>query len=132
MTRLPQSDTRTDTLLPYTTLFRPVLALRGKRRREYLHLPPAARLGVIHSQIGVAHQRGQPPAVLAVEGDADGGPDLDRVARDLIGLGQCAQQPATKPSGVLGAGDIRHQDGELVPAEPCGKDRKSTRLNSSH
>src|SRR3546814_19019386 len=119
MIRRPPRSTRTDTLFPYTTLFRSRLLLR----LACLCLPLGQQVGVlaaddapvqVHVDVAAAQQNhGRPPLDLALaqqRGDADRRAALDDLA--LLGVGVAD-----------GAGDLR-----LVHQE----DRKSTRLNSSH
>src|SRR3546814_17690290 len=102
MSRLPPISTSTDTLFPYTTLFRS----KGSMGRQV-------------SRIGVLHVLGQV--------------DQDRTgtigAGDPERFGQHARQlvDAARQEAVL---DDRHGHAEHV--ELLERDRKSTRLNSSH
>src|SRR3546814_8565676 len=102
MIRRPPRSTRTDTLFPYTTLFRSV--------RD----PPAAR-----SQLG----DGAGPAADAGEGGGAGS------GRDRS-HGRGGREEAEARTALLAdpAGD-----GGITAGAGCGgRDRKSTRLNSSH
>src|SRR3546814_15535510 len=104
MLRRPPRSTRTDTLFPYTTLFRSRAAARSDAARA---VPPL------------------PGTLPAAEGGLDGRPGAD--ARHLgrprhlrrLGLAAAgAHGLAVRPRGLRGgAGAV---------------DRKSTRLNSSH
>src|SRR3546814_2877725 len=106
MIRLPPRSTRTDTLFPYTTLFRsPARLTRMHRRRRF---PIARRVHRSSPAAGGAHLR----FVRAAAGDAVG---EDR-ARDIAAA-------YARRSGDAGA--------ERRAAALDG-DRKSTRLNSSH
>src|SRR3546814_9508953 len=105
MIRRPPRSTRTDTLFPYTTLFRSNHAERAhearKRPEPALHDALRAALGDGRIARGQAHDRKQRQA----EQQADRAEDRERQAgREL--------PPAT--------------------VEPVVEDRKSTRLNSRH
>src|SRR3546814_2244884 len=104
MIRRPPSSTLTDTLFPYTTLFRSHLRPGGERKAEARHhrarLEPAAARG------GGDHV---PPAVDDIDVAGVAAHDSGRFGQRLTGLG----------------------DGRLAHAEN-GVDRKRTRLNSSH
>src|SRR3546814_11141659 len=127
MYRLPPISTRTDTLLPYTTLFRSAVL----QRRRVLQLAPGLlALAVEHRQaIGVVHRR-----AIVVDADAVAGIELEhaRQRRDA----RVRQVDARVQAHV----DVEH--GFLAridrEAERAGRaraveqDRKSTRLNSSH
>src|SRR3546814_15744126 len=112
MRRTPRS-TRTDTLVPYTTLFRSVMAITGDAQQ---HGP--------HRQVGdVRHVVRR-----CSQSDLEGAPALgqeDAVA--VIGV----------PAGYILddqralALDIQRQVADIGAAD-AGGDRKSTRLNSSH
>src|SRR3546814_11424576 len=98
MIRPPPRSTRTDTLLPYTTLFRSV---------------PAP-----------AHAAGAVPAGLHRLREADGRQQLPgRADRQAEGEGIDLGAAMGHPQGA--AAELRPGGGEL-------RDRKSTRLNSSH
>src|SRR3546814_11028954 len=97
MIRRPPRSTRTDTLFPYTTLFRSVaLAEVGDvadvRRAE-------------HPELGL-HRAGV-----------------------AVGAGRAALARLDNPAGVPGAGGGQRAGGDL---DLHDRDRKSTRLNSSH
>src|SRR3546814_7738458 len=114
MIRRPPRSTRTDTLFPYTTLFR---SRGGNRRlvRELLHL------GQDLIAVGVA----QLVDDLAVgeENDAVGPGCGDRVVGDHDdGL----------PVLVDAAAEQLQHLGARAGVEVSGRDRKSTSLNSSH
>src|SRR3546814_7326369 len=109
MIRRPPRSTRTDTLFPYTTLFRSRppsfnLAIRqaqGKSTRHFIDQPH--------------HLGGQPP---------------------VTQLRQLELHPVTAFNPAPGIGRKRGCVDENVPAAVIGRaepiDRKSTRLNSSH
>src|SRR3546814_13985593 len=106
MIRRPPRSTRTDTLFPYTTLFRSLETADGE-----VPSPPAAE-----------------PTI-----------DLDALEQRVSGLsladvdsyGHGPQRGAVLVEGGLGGPDAVRQ---LLAAIPEGfpRDRKSTRLNSSH
>src|SRR3546814_2560339 len=60
MIRRPPRSTRTDTLFPYTTLFR---SGRGRGPRACLHRPPVLLIGVPRRCRGDAYRQPQPTAV---------------------------------------------------------------------
>src|SRR3546814_14499096 len=105
MIRRPPESTRTDTLFPYTTLFR--------SRRAQLVAGGIAQIGEIDGasfgRMADARRvfRGRPAA-----GDPGGVPGIDRIGR-------------------------RREESQSMPVAAGGgfavdRDRKSTRLNSSH
>src|SRR3546814_15826738 len=102
MVRHPRISTRTDTLFPYTTLFRSAARRLAAKRRE---LPPGGEIAedYVFERIG-AHQR---PATVRLS--------------DLF---------AGKPSLILYS--FMFGPDRDVPCPGCTQDRKSTRLNSSH
>src|SRR3546814_20808368 len=102
MIRRPPRSTRTDTLFPYTTLFRSV----ADRRREHDHR--------------IATAEPQRPQERLLDQRAEDQADEDR--RHVV-------------AGL--AGDVADDaEGQREPhveeVFACRKDRKSTRLNSSH
>src|SRR3546814_14571287 len=114
MIRRPPGSTRTDTLFPYTTLFRSLGVLRivdgVGAAIEAARLEPAVRGHVAHHVVAEcllqAHRRGDGrPVVLGAEGDGF----IERAER-------CAPERA----------------GAAVVLLLVAGDRKSTRLNSSH
>src|SRR3546814_9808082 len=116
MIRRPPRSTRTDTLFPYTTLFRSdiILAARDQPRARGFELAVGkrdARLGL--RDVGR-------PAVADVEPVARFG---ERIADDrAIALVELHRRLVANHVHI-GGGDLREQ---------FGLDRKSTRLNSSH
>src|SRR3546814_18613840 len=118
MIRRPPRSTRTDTLFPYTTLFRSLVA-------EH-------RIAV-ERHLGVEHQ--QFVAVLAFA-------NRERVDFDLLGIGaeECGIKAAKNFGRLLGEvtrqAERRGDAAAMVRLDSgCGidrEDRKSTRLNSSH
>src|SRR3546814_5736900 len=110
MIRRPPRSTRTDTLFPYTTLFR--------------SLPAAGAAGGVRGRVaGAAGPFAVPAGPIARYGDTR----FERDARPG-GLGPAAQVPHR----------LRPARSEPVRAAVAGRgesaatDRKSTRLNSSH
>src|SRR3546814_13175623 len=109
MSRRPPRSTRTDTLFPYTTLFRSNQHRRAQQATT--------------RQVGVEGQRDD-EAEQRLEGDRDDGED-HRVA------------DGAPPQRVLRQVEIVVEPDEL-PGSEIGKvgvgeaERKSTRLNSSH
>src|SRR3546814_6266022 len=104
MIRRPPGSTRTDTLLPYTTLFRSLEAqFSAYRDRQRTRLRRRCDAGTLVEQLA------DPP-------HAAGG-----LLQLVPGLGQRADR-ATAEHGV------QHE----LAQRADGKDRKSTRLNSSH
>src|SRR3546814_3477123 len=118
MIRRPPRSTRTDTLFPYTTLFRSPAARRKARRRSAL--PPSAR-----SPRGIFELR-----------DAFAADRLDDARQHRYALAEPVQlflrdaimfRVARLHIGFLQL--LEHCAVTLMLARP---DRKSTRLNSSH
>src|SRR3546814_16760486 len=98
MIRRPPRATRTDTLFPYTTLFRSPQALR----QAILACRKGGRLSIPGVYGGFA---------------------------DKFPLGQLMEKGLTVKSGQT---HVQRYTGELLDMIRDGKDRKSTRLNSSH
>src|SRR3546814_1958771 len=117
MIRRPPRSTRTDTLFPYTTLFRSSLYLRPRlsRRRR----PRAARFSRQRASLCVRHRR--PHAAALAEGaELFGRPEAFRGDAGLLGL--------VRALGVAeGRGPAR-----LDGLRTRERDGKSTSLNSSH
>src|SRR3546814_6520623 len=109
MIRRPPRSTRTDTLFPYTTLFRSVLRLQ-----------PDQRLAVVQDLAGLG-------AEIAVDGLEQGG---------FAGAVRTEQQGDLAVGGAdAHAVEDLHLAGiagDDAPDLQCHPDRKSTRLNSSH
>src|SRR3546814_6097320 len=126
MIRRPPGSTRTDTLFPYTTLFRSGAGwLQGNTSgSEWLlgvlmvgqFIPQAHDQGA-KQRIGVLH------AVKLGQSSAPQASDDRHGLRGGIGTGDVAQQP--RPHFV-----VRNRTGLLV--EQGAEDRKGTSLNSSH
>src|SRR3546814_15078648 len=115
----PPSSTRTDTLFPYTTLFRSdddeVAAGAQRHGAEVIWTPGLGLNGAVDAAVeqlaaGGVHQ------VIAAHADLP-------LATDLAWL-------ADFPDVTLVPD--RHGDGTNVACNPATRDRKSTRLNSSH
>src|SRR3546814_10707649 len=118
MIRRPPRSTRTDTLFPYTTLFRSRALVQTDG--DIVRLAPGDPEKVGHAAVGR----------LVLDGDvilpADGGTINER--RKLALNGHVSVAVAIAPGGrLIGTPEIRLQG---VPVEE--EDRKSTRLNSSH
>src|SRR3546814_6293967 len=114
MIRRPPRSTRTDTLFPYTTLFRSPLQKGGLQSARGLLANAGAVPGVHLTVLGAAGVgRDSPGAVHAVDSRSFGAGSVLRAA-----------------------GALRHH--HVLPAEAVGEpdhgseDRKSTRLNSSN
>src|SRR3546814_18493751 len=127
MIRRPPESTRTDTLFPYTTLFRSVRCPRGLCRKLCETIPP----------VFTQHAR-NPERSVSIGGNATVfapvyGPPF---VRDLEGGRRYATiadfQNFVKLSYMTPA--MHHSGGTVCePVDiPVNKDRKSTRLNSSH
>src|SRR3546814_13884863 len=115
MIRHPPRSTRTDTLFPYTTLFRSQLLLADTGQRLNLH-----------RQAGGLELAGGLPGQLLGETALAGEPDQPRRGVAVVG-GQFL-------AGVL---DVALLAATVQVQQPAGdeeqrQDRKSTRLNSSH
>src|SRR3546814_9944922 len=102
MLRRPPRSTRTDTLFPYTTLFRSHTGL-DKRLKRRAHI---ARV-----------RADQIEAAAGDRGGAGIAARLDAIGHDAVGR-------AVEPVAAL--------DLERLAADSADRDRKSTRLNSSH
>src|SRR3546814_5629165 len=158
MFRAPPESTRTDRLLPYTTLFRSATGDLASRKlfRGLYRLALAKRLPEHVEIIGSGRRspgsdddfRAQVRADLAeFVGDVDesvAGPLLERItfmassADDGTALAAAvheAEDPLALAAGGK-LGDVRRLPYPSVPAQAVpgmvGIDRKSTRLNSSH
>src|SRR3546814_5507929 len=118
MIRRPPRSTRTDTLFPYTTLFRSVHRHHLVREHTQIVL-----------SIGIAHAKAQARLVLSADmwNAIGGAPDLRLIVRRRGGgRRRCGDEQNDKgqPGGLFGIIDHR--------ASLSTIDRKSTRLNSSH
>src|SRR3546814_10235892 len=114
MIRRPPRSTRTDTLFPYTTLFRSSVAqtLAAKKRQRID--PDQELIGLGSANVAAAFTGGYP---------VTGG-----FARSVVNFDAGAETPA---AGVFTAGGILVAALFLTPLL-ASLDRKSTRLNSSH
>src|SRR3546814_2116633 len=115
MRRRPPGSTRTDTLFPYTTLFRSALEILGL-------LNPARSVGDPVAALGNEAER-------AHRCDAAG--ELVDVALDIVEPGEAARKPVGVDHPVAGGAPLpepEHGAAVVLGAQ----DRKSTRLNSSH
>src|SRR3546814_4635989 len=120
MIRRPPRSTRTDTLFPYTTLFRS-LAAQHRRAVAHLHAGDGAERDLLarRRQDRQASEFADTVAQLARIADAD------RVAREP--LDRLADRLAADR-----AGDDGLHVGDIEAVARRRGDRKSTRLNSSH
>src|SRR3546814_11246921 len=107
MIRRPPRSTRTDTLLPYTTLFRSV-GQPGRGLNAMFTMMNAERLFVGIQGLGIAEAANQKAVAYAKERLQGGGSD-----------------GTPGPVAIIDHPDVRKM---LL----SGRDRKSTRLNSSH
>src|SRR3546814_2358961 len=132
MTRRPPRSTRTDTLFPYTTLFRsPAGEDRQSREEDARRLHPQGRL---------RHHRRRPP--LPRTADPRRGPAALRARRAAEVRGAEERAGAQEAGGMGGvarkaltiqAGPRRLTAWPAPTAQRVAmQDRKSTRLNSSH
>src|SRR3546814_3781281 len=111
MSRRPPRSTRTDTLFPYTTLF------RSFRREEGLEHPR------LHLRID------------ALTGIGDGEHQRAAAFGISLGLGRADGESAALRHGVTRVdGDVEHRRFQLggIDLDRAERDRKSTRLNYSH
>src|SRR3546814_15169843 len=118
MIRRPPRSKRTDTLFPYTTLFRSAEEKMEELRASLIHAARVSAMGAMASTL--AHELNQPITAVNnyVEGVRDMLPDADALIREAL-------DDASREA--LRAGDIVHRLRDFV-----AQDRKSTRLNSSH
>src|SRR3546814_17581742 len=120
MRRPPPVSTRTDTLFPYTTLFRSLRAvLAGLEAEEFLYLDRREAPRATPEQIGRVHP----------------GDFVDRIMRAIpqAGLryvdGDTVVSPGSGEAALRAAGAVCAAIDAVMQGEA---DRKSTRLNSSH
>src|SRR3546814_3939352 len=134
MIRRPPRSTRTDTLFPYTTLFRSFVGLQGAA--EHFLAGADGALDVLARNLRTLRQRGlQAVEVtdlgdLAPEGEGGVGVLFERgqlQAEHLLGV---LESQAVDLGG--GIGELAGRVGELLVEILVHGDRKSTRLNSSH
>src|SRR3546814_2516728 len=112
MIRRPPRSTRTDTLFPYTTLFRTEYQLR-QLQAEFARAARILTLGQLATSI--AHEVNQPLSAIATNAETS----LRWLSRDEPNLEKIGQLTARVAASA-------HHASEIV------QDRKSTRLNSSH
>src|SRR3546814_2607515 len=114
MIRRPPRSTRTDTLFPYTTLFRSAAGARYSAERAW-SAPPGTQ------QPARTEQRTQR------ERAAGGGGKTAGCGGDAgAGEGRQSARADTRTGGCAATTD------KLAAARAHARDRKSTRLNSSH
>src|SRR3546814_21073506 len=140
MIRRPPGTTRTDTLFPYTTLFRSELR-PADRLPQFVHRPDAAGDGeeavrkVGEHLLAFVHSRDDvkfgDAAMRDLGADERVGDDPDHLAAGFErAVGDRAHQPEPAPA-VNDANPALRQRAPDV-ARGFDIDRKSTRLNSSH
>src|SRR3546814_6382758 len=116
MRRRPPRSTRTDTLFPYTTLF---------RSGERVVLPTLRKLGVAGLDL-----------MLLSHADADHAGGAQAVRNGLpttrVASGDPAALPAALQAEACDSGARWEWDGVWFELWQWSSDRKSTRLNSSH
>src|SRR3546814_7088022 len=135
MIRRPPRSTRTDTLFPYTTLFRSLLGepalAQEKLKVAGIYTVPIQQkwVGTLHRALTAAEERGEidysfsekvsnSDYVRVMREYAEGGAKL--IVGEAFGVSREARRVADDyPEVAFLMGD-------------SGKDRKSTRLNSSH
>src|SRR3546814_2193744 len=114
MIRRPPRSTRTDTLFPYTTLFRSTGSHEGRDDFRFQYVSTASVVADLRS-----------------EGLCTMAPDLSHRGRGRTWCrNRCDVAPVRRRSENDDAND-HHSDDE-TPAHRMAADRKSTRLNSSH
>src|SRR3546814_1405605 len=134
MIRRPPRSTRTDTLFPYTTLFRSREPRLGRRRGADAHpadlavrLPPAVRGLEDHDQRGLTMIRNATaadiPACIAMAERMHGESRFARLRWSRAKVGGLMDWCLTNNEGFF---SVAEREGVLIG------DRKSTRLNSSH
>ena len=87
--------------------------LRSKRAQR----PLPVLLGLVHGDVGVAHQLARAVASASAGGDADAGADADRLAAGRHALGERGEDPLGDDDDVLGPVEAVEQHRELVAAE---------------
>src|SRR3546814_4069114 len=121
MIRLPPRSTRTDTLFPYTTLFRSLIAIRHDRQ-QWTHF---VETGLVHEAMaGTEDRRSHVVALIEPARTAEAASQQVRPLRDS------GRDHFLHALQLIGTGDRAHRGScnEWIANE----DRKSTRLNSSH
>src|SRR3546814_20188110 len=96
MVRQPPRSTRTDTLLPYTTLFRSPERRRDARAVRRHRVPRAGRPGVA----GVPRQAGGRRARQAAQPRLQVEPHARRLGPAVVG-GRALLRPADRPQGAV-------------------------------
>src|SRR3546814_6019096 len=124
MRRRPPRSTRTDTLFPYTTLFRSS-GQRGQRESALQHHTPAVALRG-HASEGGAEVRVRGDVFGGLVGGGLGSKSARRLGRALQGGLRAEVFAGCQVRG----GRIR--GGHVLRPLLMPSDRKSTRLNSSH
>src|SRR3546814_20408685 len=105
MIRRPPRSTRTDTLFPYTTLFRSLVPA-GLRMAAVFQEPRLLPWRTVEQNVRLALPQQQPPAAAA--------PDLDRLVAG-IGLAVLrARYPAGLPLGQIGQAASRESEGRYA------------------
>src|SRR3546814_4949511 len=135
MIRRPPRSTRTDTLFPYTTLFRSPEPDRPQTDDQPAFLPPRARAAQTAMR---SRSEAQPPRARALRLSVL--PYALRHVRHWPGrAGPRRHRVRTRAARVLRAVQARDRTDRKIqaPHEPAradraSTDRKSTRLNSSH
>src|SRR3546814_6598858 len=119
MIRRPPRSTRTDTLFPYTTLFRSRALVAGGRT-----VAAADRDRVALGQAAEALGSGFVPMPVDLADAAETEALVERVAADF-GISAIVHSAGLFPQAGLAATSLQLWDSVMA-------DRKSTRLNSSH
>src|SRR3546814_13696105 len=129
MIRRPPRSTRTDTLFPYTTLFRSIVGAQPQRRRD-------EALAVLVREFG---QRGADRAIGGNPAcDDEGARPRTGGERDAAAVDEAVDHRLLERGGEVGDAMIAQRGGTRDRALEPGEgemrfeDRKSTRLNSSH
>ena len=68
----------------------------------------------VHREVGVAQQRVGVGAVVGVDADARARAERDLVVVGPAGPGEAVEEPPGHEGGVVGPGQVLHEDGELV------------------
>src|SRR3546814_21099420 len=106
MIRRPPRSTRTDTLFPYTTLFRSNLSAEGRGVRAEHEVAQAAAELRPEDPLSGRGEEDKPQALLDLLGAAD----QDRAAR----LGRHREAPAASQDGILARSEARRVGKECV------------------
>src|SRR3546814_993197 len=147
MIRRPPRSKRTDTLFPYTTLFRSVLRTRlGDQVVQAQAFDQPQRLAAAafahrlhrHDRADAEHQpeQGQPGAQAAAPELLDGlAPDRGQGGEQAVhGLSASVVSSLAASTSAASSSVASPSTVSCLPASssPASSDRKSTRLNSSH